>query len=205
MPSLQRPSLGEITSRPSRFLTAPVMAVIFAMGQANAADTLDTACKTTAECQAQVAKIQGVVKGDATSALSKSQDTFYWFGRINMASTVVNVEQGIIPKAQAGRIARGVEHSITQAATPGGKRPTDVLQVEKIVTDAVGPEATLIHTGRSRQDIHSTLNAAQLRLEMLDFADALDQVRARLINTAQAHTATYVPAYTNGVPAMPIS
>ena len=205
MPSLQRPTLGEITSRPSRFLIAPVMAAIFAMGQANAADTLDTACKTTAECQAQVAKIQGVVKGDATSALAKSQDTFYWFGRINMASTVVNVEQGIIPKAQAGRIARGVEHSITQATTPGGKRPTDVLQVEKIITDAVGPEATLIHTGRSRQDIHSTLNAAQLRLEMLDFADALDQVRARLINTAQAHTATYVPAYTNGVQAMPIS
>ena len=57
MPSLQRPTLGEITSRPSRFLIAPVMAAIFAMGQANAADTLDTACKTTAECQAQVAKI----------------------------------------------------------------------------------------------------------------------------------------------------
>ena len=112
MPSLQRPTLGEITSRPSRFLIAPVMAAIFAMGHAHAADTLDTACKTTAECQAQVAKIQGVVKGDATSALAKSQDTFYWFGRINMASTVVNAEQGIIPKAQAGRIARGVEHGL---------------------------------------------------------------------------------------------
>ena len=37
-------------------------------------------------------------------------------------------------------------------------------------------------------------NAAQLPLEMLDFADALDQVRARLITTAQAHTATCVPA-----------
>ena len=48
-------------------------------------------------------------------------------------------------------------------------------------------------------------NAAQLRLEMLDFADAPDQVRARLITIAQAHTATYVPAYTNGVQAMPIS
>jgi argininosuccinate lyase len=70
MPSLQRPTLGEITSRPSRFLIAPVIAAIFAMVQANAADTLDTACKTTAECQAQVAKIQGVVKGDATSALA---------------------------------------------------------------------------------------------------------------------------------------
>ena len=48
-------------------------------------------------------------------------------------------------------------------------------------------------------------NAAQLRLEMLDFADALDQVRARLITIAQAHTAACVPAYTNGVQVMPIS
>ncbi|KQO19487.1 argininosuccinate lyase [Acidovorax sp. Leaf78] len=191
--------------RTSRLYILPIVGALLAAGTAHAADTLDTACKTTAECQAQVAKIQGVVKGDATSALSKSQDTFYWFGRINMASTVMNVEQGIIPKALAGRIARGVEQSIAQASAPGGKRPTDVLQVEKIITDAVGPEATLIHTGRSRQDIHSTLNAAQLRLEMLDFADALDQVRARLMTIAQAHTATYVPAYTNGVQAMPIS
>lgn len=172
---------------------------------AQAADTLDTACRTTEECQAQVARLQGTVKGEATSALAKQQDVFYWFGRINMASTVVHAEQGIIPAALAGRIARGVSHSIDQATQPGGKRPTDVLQVEKIITDQVGPEGTLIHTGRSRQDIHSTLNAAQLRLEVLDFADALDATRKRLIGLADKHVDTYVPAYTNGVQAMPIS
>lgn len=170
-----------------------------------AADTLDTACRTTEECQAQVARLQGTVKGEATSALAKQQDVFYWFGRINMASTVVHAEQGIIPAALAGRIARGVSHSIDQATQAGGKRPTDVLQVEKIITDQVGPEGTLIHTGRSRQDIHSTLNAAQLRLEVLDFADALDATRKRLIDLADKHVDTYVPAYTNGVQAMPIS
>lgn len=179
--------------------------LLLGMGAANAADTLDTACRTTEECQAQVARLQGTVKGDATSALAKQQDVFYWFGRINMASTVVLVEQGIIPAALTGRIARGVSHSIDQAAQPGGKRPTDVLQVEKIITDQVGPEGTLVHTGRSRQDIHSTLNAAQLRLEVLDYADALDAVRKRLIDLAGKHVDTYVPAYTNGVQAMPIS
>ena len=154
MPSPQCQPPRTITLRPNRVLLAPVVSAILAMGHAQAADILDTACKTTAECQAQVAKIQGTVKGDATSALSQSQDTFYWFGRINMASTVVNVEQGIIPKAQAGRIARGVELSITQATAPGGKRPTDVLQVEKIITDAVGPEATLclLYTSPSPRD-----------------------------------------------------
>lgn len=174
-------------------------------GPATAADTLDTACRTTEECMAQAARLQGTVNGDATSALAKQQDVFYWFGRINMASTVVHAEQGIIPAPLAGRIARGVSYSIDQAAQPGGKRPTDVLQVEKIIIDQVGPEGTLVHTGRSRQDIHSTLNAAQLRLEVLDFADALVTVRKRLIEVAGKNVDTYIPAYTNGVQAMPIS
>lgn len=181
---------------------ASLMACI---GAAHATETLEAACRTTEQCRAQAARIQGPVKGDATSALAKQQDVFYWFGRINMASTVVHAEQNIIPAPLAGRIARAVRHSIDQAAQPGGKRPTDILQVEKIITDNVGPEGTLIHTGRSRQDIHSTLNAARLRLEVLDYADALDAVRKRLLDLAGKHVDTYVPAYTNGVQAMPIS
>ncbi len=182
-----------------------VAALLAATAAAHAADTLDTACRTTEECRAQVAKIQGTFSGDATSAQAKAQDVFYWFGRINMASTVMNVEEGIIPAPLAGPIARGVAHSIDQATQPGGRRPTDVLQVEKIITDAAGPDATLIHSGRSRQDIHSTLNAAQLRTEVLDFATALSSARARLLELAAQNVDTLVPAYTNGVQAMPVS
>ena len=70
-----------------------------------------------------------------------------------------------------------------------------MLQVEKIITDAAGPDATLIHSGRSRQDIHSTLNAAQLRTEVLDFATALSSARARLLELAAQNVDTLVPAY----------
>ena len=117
----------------------------------------------------------------------------------------MNAEEGIIPNELVGRIARGVAHSIDQGLKPGGKRPTDVLQTEKIITDVAGPEATLIHSGRSRQDMHASLNAAQLRTEMLDFADALIEARSRLLDIAAKHTETMVPAYTNGVQAMPVS
>lgn len=134
-----------------------------------------------------------------------AQDFFYWVGRINMASTVMTVEQGIVPAGLAGRIARGVADSISQAERPGGKRPADVLQIEKLITDRAGPEATLIHSGRSRQDMHATLRAAQLRDELLAFDEALAEARARLLDTAARHVDTLVPAYTNGVQAMPIS
>ncbi|MGE0313914.1 MAG: argininosuccinate lyase [Lautropia sp.] len=191
--------------------TAGVLSLAAACGvavtglPARAADTRDTACRTTQECLAEVAKIQGTVSRDATSALSKSQDQFYWLGRINMASTVMTAERKIIPPELVGPIARGVAHSIDQASKPGGKRPGDVLQVEKIITDVAGPEATLIHSGRSRQDMYASIRSAQLRLELLDFADALDAARSRLLAIAEKHVDTLVPAYTNGVQAMPVS
>jgi len=172
---------------------------------AYAADTGETDCRTTAECQAQVESIKGGATSDATSAQAKAQDFFYWVGRINMASTVANVEQGIIPASLARKIAVGVAHSIDQAGKPGGRRPADVLQIERIITDQAGPEASLIHSGRSRQDIHATLFAAQLRTELLDYTDALNEVRTRLLASAAKNVDTFVPAYTNGVQAMPIS
>jgi argininosuccinate lyase len=162
-------------------------------------------CLTAPACLAESAKLLAQPVQGATSALAQTQDMFYWFGRINMASTVANVQVGIIPPELAGPIARGVAHSIDQGAAPGGKRPKDVLQTEKIITDFAGPEATLIHTGRSRQDMHPTLTMGQLRVELLDFADRLIEWRAQLLEMAGQHTETLVPGYTNGVQAMPIS
>lgn len=162
-------------------------------------------CRTSDACLAEAMSALPRRVPGTTSGLAKMQDWFYWFGRINMASTVVNVDIGIIPPALAGPIARGVAQSIDQGNQPNGKRPRDVLQTEKIITDAAGPEATLIHSGRSRQDIHSTLNMAQLRTELLDYADSLSAFRKVLLDIADQHTETFVPAYTNGVQAMPIS
>src|SRR3569832_756189 len=102
-------------------------------------------------------------------------------------------------------LARGVAATIDQAGKPGGKRPSDVLQIEKIITDSIGPDASLIHTGRSRQDMYATYRMAKLRNEVLDFSDALDGLRERLLATAAKNVETIVPAYTNGVQAQPIS
>lgn len=172
---------------------------------ATAADVRETPCKTTQECEQESNRIRGVITQDATSALAKAQDTFYWFGRINMASTVMLLEEGIIPARLARPIAEGVQYSITQAREPGGRRPTDVMQVERIISDKAGADATLIHSGRSRQDMGATVRAMRLRRAVLDSADALLATRAVLIDIASKHTETFVPAYTNGVQAQPVS
>lgn len=170
-----------------------------------AADIRDTACKTTDECQAEANKLRGAVIKDATSARGKAQDQFYWMGRINMASTAMLLEEGIIAARLGKPIAEGVLHSIQQATEPGGKRPTDVLLIERIISEKAGPEATLIHSGRSRQDMLATYRVAQIRTNMLDTAEALLEARQTLIEFAAKNVDTYVPAYTNGVQAQPVS
>ena len=193
------------TNHYAPFAIQTLLLCMLGAGPAYAADIRDTPCKTTAECLAEADKLSGRVVKDATSARGKAQDEFYWMGRINMASTVMLLEEKIIPAALGKPIAEGVFYSIQQAEQPGGKRPTDVLQIERIISEKAGPEATLIHSGRSRQDMRATYRVALIRTAMLDTADALLAARKTLLEFAAQNVDTYVPAYTNGLQAQPIS
>jgi argininosuccinate lyase len=102
-------------------------------------------------------------------------------------------------------VAKGIDYTIHQAQQPGGKRPGDVLQIERIMTDHVGEEASVVHAGRSRQDMYATYRAAKLRDQTLDFAEDLLSLRAKLLAKAADNLDTLMPAYTNGVQAVPIT
>src|SRR6185437_11255876 len=173
-----------------------------------AADTGQLPCKTTQECNENAAKIGANVPSGAQLHISQpdaAEDQFYWVNKINKASTVMLVEEGIFPKGVGQLIAKGVDYAIRQAQRPGGKRPGDVLQIEKIMTDKVGEEASVIHAGRSRQDMYATYRAAKLRNQTLDFAEALLGLRARMLAKAADNLDALMPAYTNGVQAVPVT
>ncbi|NJD29978.1 MAG: argininosuccinate lyase [Chloroflexi bacterium] len=192
--------------------TIPALALALSMAVpfADAADTGQLACRTTEECAAQAARIGAYVPVPAatltaTSKLDQAEDQFYWMNKINKASTVMLVEERILTREMGRAIGKGVAHAIDQAGKPGGKRPSDVLQIEKIITDAIGPDGSLIHAGRSRQDMYATYRMARLRNQVLDFTDALNSLRERVLVLAGRNVNTIVPAYTNGVQAQPIS
>ncbi|HEX8596563.1 MAG TPA: argininosuccinate lyase [Pseudomonas sp.] len=171
---------------------------------AYAANTAEVPCKTTEECAAQAAKIGATVE-KSKSRSSNTESQFSWLNRINKASIVMLTEEGIVKPEMGQKIATGVRFAIDQADQPNGKRPTDVLQLEAIMTDKIGPEASLIHSGRSRQDMLATYRLAKLRSDVLAYSEALNATRSRLLTMADKNIDTLIPAYTNGVQAMPIT
>ena len=99
----------------------------------------------------------------AAPAQQRPRDEFFWLGEINKASTVINADEGLLDKAMAPRVAAGVAQLIRQGNEPGGKRPSTVITFEPMMIAAAGEDVTLLHAGRSSQDMHATYRAAILQ------------------------------------------
>jgi argininosuccinate lyase len=133
------------------------------------------------------------------------RDAFYWLGEINKASAIINTDEGLLDKSLSSKVASGIAAVLEQGRQPGGKRPDLVITFEPLLINAAGPEVTLLHAGRSSQDMLSTVRAMELREEVLNLADQLNRTSITLVSLAQKHTDTIVPNYTNGVAAQPNS
>ncbi len=134
-----------------------------------------------------------------------ARDEFFWLGEINKATAVINTGQGLLDPKLAPRIAAGLAKVLADAEAPGAPRPNRVIAFEPLLIAAAGPEVTLLHAGRSSQDMHATFNAAILREWILDIARNLATAQTSLRARAAEHVATIVPNYTNGVAAQPNS
>ena len=133
------------------------------------------------------------------------RDEFFWISEINKASAVINTDEGLLDRALAPAIAQGIARVIGDGDAPNGPRPAIVIEYEPLLIRAAGQEVTLLHAGRSSQDIHATYGAAILREDVLALAEQLNLTSRALVGLAARHTDTIVPNYTNGVAAQPNS
>ncbi len=97
-------------------------------------------------------------------AADPKRDEFFWLGEMNKATLVINTEEGLIEKSAAPIFAEGIEKVLAAGDQKGAKRPSTVITFEPLMIEAAGPEITLLHAGRSSQDMHATYRAAILRL-----------------------------------------
>ncbi|WP_419898893.1 lyase family protein [Roseomonas sp. USHLN139] len=141
----------------------------------------------------------------SAQAQAPRQDEFFWLGEINKATAVINTGEGLLDRALAPRIAAGLAAVLKAGAAPGARRPSTVITFEPLLIEAAGVEATLLHAGRSSQDMHATYRAAILRDDLLQLAEALRKTTATMLRLAERHAGTIVPNYTNGVAAQPNS
>jgi argininosuccinate lyase len=144
----------------------------------------------------------------ATSAFAQKmpvRDEFYWLGQMNKATTVINSEEGLLDKAMVPKIAAGIVKVLQDGEQPGGRRPATVISFEPLLIRAAGQDVTLLHAGRSSQDMHATFRAAILKDDLLALADQLNKTSETLVKLAEQHAKTIVPNYTNGVAAQPNS
>lgn len=133
------------------------------------------------------------------------RDQFFWLGEINKASVIINMERNLLDPGMAEHIAAALRTVLDNGNTEGGKRPATVITFEPLLIEAGGPEVTLLHAGRSSQDMHGTYYAAIMRDNVLELAAVLAEATALMLELAKRHEKTIVPNYTNGVAAQPNS
>lgn len=122
---------------------------------------------------------------------------------MDMATTLAALDTGLITAGQAREIACGIRDVIQWGERYPEQRPTDYLDVQALLLKQVGPVASRMHAGRSRQDMLATLHRLLLRDRMLLLLQGLLDIRALMLQKGAEFQGVAVPTYTNGVQAQP--
>lgn len=155
--------------------------------------------------KALIASAGFIFAGTVSAQQSILRDQFYWLGQINKASLVINTEEGLLDPAKSGKIATGLVKVLEDGAKPGAARPIRVIEFEPLLIRASDHDASLLHAGRSSQDMFAAYRAAIMRDNLLLMAEHLALMSETLVTMSEKHAQTIVPNYTNGVAAQPNS
>ena len=136
---------------------------------------------------------------------NNGRDQFFWLGQMNKATMVINTDEGLLDRAKAPKIAAGLIKVMEDGAQAGAARPFRVVEFEPLLIRAAGQDASLLHAGRSSQDMFATYRAAIMRDNLLDLAEQLSKTSETLVRLSEKHAQTIVPNYTNGIAAQPNS
>lgn len=129
--------------------------------------------------------------------------------RIHLAHAVMLAECGIVARQE---IARMLDVLVELRAAGVAVLSIDYRQedlysyTERYLVERLGPETGgRLHTGRSRNDLHTTAWRMTLRSKLLGLIDGVISLRATLVDLAGAHIETVMPGYTHTQHAQPIS
>lgn len=119
----------------------------------------------------------------------------------HLAHVIMLREQGIISEADASAILGKLLQLRREGPEIVGRRPwlTDLYSnLEQWMNDELGIEVGgRMHTGRSRNDMNSTIERMYVRKCLLDMCEAMTYLMDTLLKQAEIHKHTIIPGYTH--------
>lgn len=126
---------------------------------------------------------------------------------VDSAHAVMLKEQGIITSQEADSIFRALrelDREKIRQQPYDGQHEDLFFYLQSLITESCGPDvAGRLHTARSRNDIDVTIYRMRLRTEALRVGRAMLDLTGVLLDTAERHRETVIPAYTHTQPAQP--
>lgn len=184
--------------RPARLgLTLTLLAAtVPAMGQTQDATRIGRTAVPKAP------EFQELYDFDAAAKLL-SDATFSYESRLHRAHVVMLAERGIVTRADAAAILRGLDKVDARAKTDPELRT--YLPYEAALIKTIGPVAGRMHTGRSRNDLANTVNRMFYRDQINRTIEALIGLRSAVVNKAADNLNTVMVVYTHRKEAQPIT
>lgn len=139
-----------------------------------------------------------------SSPFAELPDTEEWLQRINRASVVSNVEQQLLDLSLARQIRQALDTLREQAKTnPDYVHCNLYIEFEPKLLALTGAQASVLHLGRSSQDVLATANSGMNRERVVTLVQIINDLIGELLELAKREKESVVPAYTNGVQAQP--
>jgi len=129
--------------------------------------------------------------------------------RIHVAHAVMLAECGIVERKDIARILAvllELKQTGVQALTIDYLQEDLYSYIERYIVEKLGPETGgRLHTGRSRNDLHTSSWRLALRAALLRLLETVGQLRGTLLQLSEKHIDTVMPGYTHTQHAQPIS
>ena len=125
---------------------------------------------------------------------------------IHYAHTRMLARQGILTESEERELREALDklnRGEIAAATYDGSNEDLFFYIERLLEQICGELAGKMHTARSRNDIAITLYRMTLRQALLDLAGVIAEARRAILDLADRHVDTVMPAHTHTQPAQP--
>ena len=148
--------------------------------------------------------VEYVVKPRSLPFLARDLANLMW---INKAHALMLADTRILPADVVKSLMAALDDMEREGADSLSFDPglEDIyLNMEHELIQRVGEEVGgRLHTGRSRNDLYSTMTRMTARNELSSLIDTLSELRGVLLGLAEEHVDTVMPGYTHLQPAQP--